>query len=241
MPIIFAAAETDRFGNLIETRRLACTTYERTANQTKARIGDAVNAIAAWARQRAKPIPEAASAAIRDIEALDFAKKKAELESSPGGPRIGVRGKRRRSLRLSGFAYSKVSTGLRSAAFRRGVEIIVVNPAYTSTIGAVNHARRLGISVHCAAALAIARRGLGLAERPTVRLAISPVRNGGHVTFALASQGIAQSMCGRSGRTSGAVSRAAASSACPVRRSSAMSAAPAAHQAGIVRNLDLAW
>ena len=71
--------------------------------------------------------------------------------------------------------------------------------------------------------------------------ALSPVRNGGHVTFALASQGIAQSMCGRSGRTSGAVSRAAASSACPVRRSSAMSAAPAAHQTGIVPNLDLAW
>src|SRR5262245_49963111 len=66
-----------------------------------------------------------------------------------------------------------------------GVEVIAVNPAYTSVIGAVNYARRLGISVHCAAALAIARRGLGLAERPAVRAAACPLRNGGHVTFAL--------------------------------------------------------
>ncbi|MGH6841552.1 MAG: IS200/IS605 family accessory protein TnpB-related protein, partial [Methylocella sp.] len=139
-----AVAEIDRFGNLVASRRIGCLTYGLTREQAKAHSGDAVTEIAAWAQAQGKPIV---------IETLDFARKKAETESRPGG--------RRGNRRLSGFAYAKIAEGLRSAAFRRGVEVIAVNPAYTSTIGAVNYARRHGISVHCAAALAIARRGLG--------------------------------------------------------------------------------
>ncbi|CAB4243941.1 transposase (fragment) [Methylacidimicrobium sp. AP8] len=52
-------------------------------------------------------------------------------------------------------------------------------------IGAVNHARRHGIGSHQGAAYAVARRGLGLSERPSVREAVVPTRNGGHLTFAL--------------------------------------------------------
>ncbi len=81
--------------------------------------------------------------------------KKAQLETvNPAYARM-----------LSALAYRDFDTMLRAAAFRAGIEVIAVNPAYTSTIGAVNHAARLGISVHLAAALAIARRGLGLSER----------------------------------------------------------------------------
>ena len=46
-----------------------------------------------------------------------------------------------------------------------GVELVEVNPAYTSVIGRVNYARRYGLSAHCAAAVAIARRAAGLSER----------------------------------------------------------------------------
>jgi hypothetical protein len=74
---------------------------------------------------------------------------------------------------------------LRAASFRAGIEVIEVNPAYTSTIGAVNHAPQRGISVHQGAAMAIARRGLGFSEHPSVRVAIAPTRSGGHVTFDL--------------------------------------------------------
>jgi transposase len=63
---------------------------------------------------------------------------------------------------LSSFAYNQVIQYLKAAAFRAGVQIIQVNPAYTSTIGAVNYAARFGISIHQGAAIAIARRGLGL-------------------------------------------------------------------------------
>jgi hypothetical protein len=43
----------------------------------------------------------------------------------------------------------------KAAAFRGGSGVIEVNPAYTSTIGAVNYAARYGISIHQGAAIAI--------------------------------------------------------------------------------------
>jgi hypothetical protein len=109
------------------------------------------------------------------IETLDFRKEKAELESVDAA----------RARLLSSFVFSKVTTGVKSACLRAGVQLIEVKAAYTSVIGAVNHAQRRGISVHQGAACAVARRGLGLREAPAVRQAIVPVRNGGHVTFAV--------------------------------------------------------
>ena len=161
-----AVAETDRFGNLIGTQRIPLVTYGKTHAQAKALIGDACVALVAQAKAAGKPLV---------IEALNFQKKKAELEAvDPKQARM-----------LSSFACTQVSAGLTAAGFRAGVEVIDVNPAYTSVMGAVNHAQRLGISVHQAAAYAIARRGLRLSEAPAVREAIVPTRNGGHVTFAL--------------------------------------------------------
>ncbi|OGT88591.1 MAG: transposase [Gammaproteobacteria bacterium RIFOXYA12_FULL_61_12] len=161
-----AVAETDRFGNLIDTWRLDCVTYGKSEEQAKALIGDAAKAIAEKAIAAGKLVV---------IELLDFAKKKAELASVDPA----------RARQLSSFAFSKTIGAIKSACFRAGVEVIEVNPAYTSVIGSVNYARRHGISVHQGAALAIARRGLGYSERPPRREASVPVRNGAHVTFAL--------------------------------------------------------
>jgi IS605 OrfB family transposase len=161
-----AIAETDRFGNLIDFGRIECPVYGKTEDQAKAIIGDAVAVLAKRARLAGKPIV---------IEELDFRKKKAELESAD----------RREARMLSSFAYKKTGASIRSACFRAGVEVIEVNPAYTSVIGAVNHARSRGIPIHQGAAYAIARRGLGMSERPTCRMAVVPMRKGGHVTFAL--------------------------------------------------------
>ena len=74
---------------------------------------------------------------------------------------------------------------IHAKCFRDSNEVIEINPAYTSVISSVNYAQKHGISVHQSAALAIARRGMGLSERPTTRMAVMPVRNGGHVTFLL--------------------------------------------------------
>lgn len=161
-----AASETDRFGNWVGSTRIDLVAYGKTPDQAKALIGDAAVRIAANAKAAGKPVV---------IESLNFAKKKAELEAVDA----------RQARMLSSFASNKVVSSIKAACFRAGVEVIEVNPAYTSVIGAVNHAQRLGISVHQGAALAVARRGLGLSDAPAVRQAIVPVRNGDHVTFAL--------------------------------------------------------
>lgn len=161
-----AISETDRFGNLTKAWRLDLPIYGKTADQAKALIGDACVALATKAKSVGKPVV---------IEDLNFQRKKAEMEAIDP----------RQARALSSFACNKVVSGLKATCFRAGVEVIEVNPAYTSVIGAVNHAQAKGISVHMGAAYAIARRGLGFSERPTVRQAIVPTRNGGHVTFDL--------------------------------------------------------
>jgi IS605 OrfB family transposase len=157
-------SETDRFGNLVQSLPIDLHTYGKTTDQAKAVIADAAVLVAEMAKARGKPLV---------IEKLDFSKKRAELEATH----------KPLARMLSSFACNKVISSIKAAAFGRGVEVIEVNPAYTSVIGAVNHAQVKGISVHMGAALAIARRGMGLSEKPPKREAIAPARNGGHVTF----------------------------------------------------------
>jgi IS605 OrfB family transposase len=161
-----AVAEMDHFGNLIDTHRVELSLAGKTTDQAKALIGDAAVLIAKLAKSAGKPVV---------IEQLNFQKKKVELEAVDP----------KQAKMISSFACNKVASSIKAACFRAGVEVIEVNPAYTSVIGAVEHAQRRGISVHQGAAYAIARRGLGLSERPTRRKVATPVRNGGHVTFDL--------------------------------------------------------
>ena len=158
-----AVSETDRYGNLIKTKVIPYVTRGKSSEQTKAIIGDAVKQISNWASNTSKPVV---------IEKLDFQNKKLVLFSSDNGM-------------LSNFAYSLFGSMIHAKCFRESNEVIEVNPAYTSVIGSVNHAQKHGISVHQAAALAIARRGMRFSEHPTTRTAVMPVRNGGYVTFLL--------------------------------------------------------
>ena len=59
---------------------------------------------------------------------------------------------------------AKVKAYLLSRGYREGVEVFQVNPAYSSVIGRVKFMERYGLSVHQAAALALARRLLGCRE-----------------------------------------------------------------------------
>ena len=158
-----AVSEVDRFGNLVRSQIIPLDTYGKRTDQAKAIIGDAVKIVVSLARKVAKPIT---------IEKLNFSKKKAELEA--------VEPKQARML--SSFACNKIIRNIKTRAYASGSEVLEVNPAYTSTIGAVNYTVRYGISTHQAAALAIARRGLGLSEKPVKRPVVR-VRNGGHVAL----------------------------------------------------------
>lgn len=163
-----AVAELDRFGNLVGHERIDAFLAQKDSEQRRAVMGDAVKMVVALAVKQGKPIV---------IERLDFAGKKAQLETVAPG----------RARSLSALAYSQFDEMIRSAAFRAGVDVFDVNPAYTSVMGAVNTAQRRGISVHVGAAFAIARRGLGLSERLIAHQGqvTVPARHGGHVTFAV--------------------------------------------------------
>jgi IS605 OrfB family transposase len=159
-------AELDRCGNFLGGQSIGCVTYGKGQGQAKAVVGDAVKGVMAAAIRTGKPIV---------VERLEFAEKKSALENVGGG----------RARMLSRFAYRQILQNLMAAAFRAGVEVLAVNPAYTSTIGAVNYAARFGISIHQGAAIAIARRGFGLSERPAVQVVQLATRGGGRVTLLL--------------------------------------------------------
>jgi IS605 OrfB family transposase len=162
-----AVVETDRSGNPILNRRFDLSTYGKTKNQAKALIGDVVKEIVEWGIGTHKPIV---------VEQLSFEKKKCELRET-GSPRY--------SRMLSSLAYEAIISGIKFRAFRFGVTVQEVNPAFTSIIGRAKFAKRYGLSVHGSAALCIGRRFLGSSERlPRHRLEIADGK-GGYVTLPL--------------------------------------------------------
>ena len=158
-----AVSETDASGNYVKAWRVPLVTYGKRHHQAEALIGDAVASVVEYARGVGKPLV---------VEKLDFRQKKAVLEGES----------RRYSRMLTSFAYGKIKAYFLSRGYREGVEIIEVNPAYSSVVGRVKFMERYGLTVHQAAALALARRLLGCSERIPSRW-VCPVGSGVHVAF----------------------------------------------------------
>ncbi len=151
-----AVSETDRFGNLVWSMTYPACVKDRNADQTMATYGDICVQIVDRAVKTGKPIGH---------ETLDFRKKKASLkEQGIGYARM-----------LSGFSYSAFLTMLDRRAFKSGVQVFPVNPAYTTIIGKINHLSRYGITSHEAAAHVIARRVQRYSESPAPARTASPL------------------------------------------------------------------
>ena len=129
-----AVAETDASGNYLNSWRVPLVTCGKRHHQGEALIGDAVASVVEYARGVGKPLV---------VEKLDFRQKKAVLEGES----------RRYSRMLTSFAYGKIKAYFLSRGYREGVEIIEVNPAYSSVVGRVKFMERYGLTVHQAAAL----------------------------------------------------------------------------------------
>jgi len=160
-----AIVETDRYGNPIFSETIPCSLYGKTQHQSRALIGDACVRAVEIAALAKKPLI---------IEQLDFTKKKNHLkELKPTSRR-----------QLSSFAYSSILQTLRSRAYRLGVELFEVNPAFTSLIGRVKYATRYGLTTHHAAALCIARRYQGFSESLPLKSSV-PDGKGRHIAFSV--------------------------------------------------------
>ncbi len=162
-----AIVETDRHGNPLQQKRLALNLNGKTQNQIKALIGNAAKEIISWSLRTRKPIA---------LEKLDFQTKKTELSSLKNAKYARM---------LSSFAYKAILLQIKSRAWRYGVYVTEVNPAYTSIIGRVKFAKRYGLSIHASAALTIARRFCKFSERLPRHPELVPDGKGAHVTLPL--------------------------------------------------------
>ena len=92
-------------------------------------------------------------------------------------PKLGVIGLDINTDHLS------IIRGIKSRSSKQGVQVISVNPAYTSLIGRVKFSARYGLSIHQAAALCIGRRFLGGSESLPRNLGKIPDGKDGHVAL----------------------------------------------------------
>lgn len=87
-----------------------------------------------------------------------------ELEIKDKGRRGDFSGRKSRRIRHN-FSYKSLLSKIKTLAKREGIEVIEVNPSYTSIIGMLKYAPQYMITKDIAAAYVIARRGLGLQEK----------------------------------------------------------------------------
>jgi IS605 OrfB family transposase len=135
-------SEIDRFGNLNKSWDLQLNLKNKTTAQTIDNIACAIKGITDYAVKFNKPIV---------IEKLDFSQKKSELQAGFN---------KKYNVMLSNLAYSKIIGLIKSRSFDKGIEVIEVNPAYTSKIGKFKYQELYKLTTHQAASFVIARRGL---------------------------------------------------------------------------------
>lgn len=142
-PAMLAWAEIDTTGNFIDCGTVATPhLYDQRQNKRDTYAWQAAHEIVRIAQERQKGII---------LENLDF-------ERTPI--------KKGRKLRrcFSNFSYRKLKDKILILAKRAGIPVKEVHPAHTSMIGALKYAPQFNSSRHTAAAMVIARRGLGFRE-----------------------------------------------------------------------------
>lgn len=90
------------------------------------------------------------------IESLDFSKKKASMSEASTNY----------NSMLSNLSTGMFKEALISRCNRYGIGLHRVNPAFTSVIGMIKFMPRYGLNSGTAAAMTIARRAMGMSERP---------------------------------------------------------------------------
>ena len=158
-------AYIDVEGNLQDKGQIRFNVADRSTEQTTATLGDVCQVLGDLARKYQCPIA---------IEKLDFQKKKRTLgETSAKYARM-----------LSNFAYRKFEQVLASRCQRMGIELIRLNPAYSSLIGMTKFMSMYGLDSSMASGLVLARRALRLSERlpsSAKSALLEPVEDSKHV------------------------------------------------------------
>ena len=141
-------AETNETGNLVRLERIPLD-YHGTGNRAKSEIEEKIAKIVRRAIVVGKTIV---------IEDLDFRKTKSKTQTGKT-----ERGKQYNRM-LHKFDYSRYKETLENCCYRNNVELIKVNPAYTSRIAKAKYCESRKLNVHAGAAFVIARRGMGFRD-----------------------------------------------------------------------------
>ena len=159
-----AWAYCDREGNLKDKGQINIELESKSSGQTIHILSLAIAQVLDKATQYQCPVI---------IEKLDFSSKKARLREHS----------KRYAKMLSQFAYSKFAELVHSKANLAAIQVISVNPAYSSLIGMVKFMSLYGLNSGTAAALVLARRGLRFSERLPrgCNALVSPVDGTKHV------------------------------------------------------------
>ncbi len=153
----YAVADINRNKELKKAFKIkfGFTDNKKNSNSTfrKEEILKSVKQIIKYALEVKKPIV---------IEKLDFKRKKALLKEEENI--FNNDAAKTNNRILSSFAYRLMIEKIKILAYRNGIAVYEVNPAYTSQIGYIKYAKKYGISRHMAAAYVIGRRTYGLEE-----------------------------------------------------------------------------
>jgi IS605 OrfB family transposase len=177
-------AVCDSEGNLKANGTLRLNIQDKSKDATKDTIGKLCAELVRLAESFGVPIC---------IEKLDFSKKKASLgERSPSYARM-----------LSNFAYSSFARMLEARCQKFGIQLIKVNPAYSSVQGLTKYMAMYGLNSGRYAALVLARRALRKSERLPRALHVTlkkPVDSFRHVWSAWSAVARVLDSCGGKAR-----------------------------------------
>ena len=141
-----AWAYCDNEGNLADSGQLDIDLKNKSSHQTTDILSKAIGKIVDLAVEYQCPVV---------IEKLDFASKKNRLRE----------GSRRYAKMLSSFAYFKFTDLVQSKSRLAAIQVISVNPAYSSLIGTIKYMSFYGLNSGTSAALVLARRSFRFSER----------------------------------------------------------------------------
>ena len=134
-------AETNPYGHLVRTQTLP---YRfKSGDKTKTDLQDVANHIVELALQTGKDV---------SIEDLDFKTKKSKTESNQN---------KKYNEMIHSLAYRQFSDIVKSVTYRNRVNLIKVNPAWTSWLARQKYCPPMKLNVHVGASYVIARRGQG--------------------------------------------------------------------------------
>ena len=142
-------SETNETGNLVYLEHFELK-FHGTGNSAKSEIRDVVSKIVNYAIMTGKDIV---------IEDLDFRKTKSETDEAKS-----EKGKEYNKM-IHAFDYSRYKKSFENCCFRRDVNLVEVNPAYTSKIAKQKYCDKKKLVIHQGASYVIARKGQGYVDK----------------------------------------------------------------------------